>query len=157
MKPVKTGLEGLIQNGHQWVAGSRLGLLCNPASVDAEYRHARDCLLQRFPGQLKALYSPQHAGSTLNYGHCIQRFLPVVTAVQNAGGNSSSREKDPLGAGTGEEWTAMSEFIYMGGYGVYVWSAYGLSLLVLVANVIAARLRNQNAKREVRKYVGRSQ
>ena len=51
----------------------------------------------------------------------------------------------------------MSEFIYMGGYGGYVWSAYGLSLLVLVVNVIAARLRNQSARREARKYIGRKQ
>jgi uncharacterized protein YbbC (DUF1343 family) len=37
-----------------------LGLLCNPASIDSRYNHARDGLRRRFPGQLKALYSPQH-------------------------------------------------------------------------------------------------
>lgn len=51
----------------------------------------------------------------------------------------------------------MTEFLYMGGYGGYVWSAYGLCLLVLLANVIAARLRNHNARREVKKYTGREQ
>jgi uncharacterized protein YbbC (DUF1343 family) len=60
MKSVKTGLEQLIQNGHEWTRGSRLGLLCNPASVDAGYEHARHGLMRRFPDQLKALYSPQH-------------------------------------------------------------------------------------------------
>ncbi len=60
MQPVKTGLELLIENGHPWLSGARLGLLCNPASVDRNYVHARDRLIQRFPGQLKALYSPQH-------------------------------------------------------------------------------------------------
>ena len=60
MQPVETGLELLIENGHPWLSGARLGLLCNPASVDRNYVHARDRLIQRFPGQLKALYSPQH-------------------------------------------------------------------------------------------------
>jgi uncharacterized protein YbbC (DUF1343 family) len=60
MAPVKTGLEVLIQQSHPWITGARLGLLCNPASVDQDYGHARDRLIQRFPGQLKALYSPQH-------------------------------------------------------------------------------------------------
>lgn len=60
MPTVKTGLEVLIQAGHPWVTGSRLGLLCNPASVNTGYAHARDLLRRRFPGQLRALYSPQH-------------------------------------------------------------------------------------------------
>jgi heme exporter protein D len=33
----------------------------------------------------------------------------------------------------------MMEFFEMGGYAVYVWSAFGLTTLVLVANVIFAR------------------
>lgn len=45
----------------------------------------------------------------------------------------------------------MSEFFYMGGYGVYVWSAYGLSLIVLMLNVIAARKRILNVKREIKR------
>lgn len=42
------------------MAGLRLGLLCNPASVDRKYRHARELIARTFPGQLKALYAPQH-------------------------------------------------------------------------------------------------
>ncbi|MDJ0956644.1 MAG: heme exporter protein CcmD [Arenicellales bacterium] len=45
----------------------------------------------------------------------------------------------------------MSEFFHMGGYAAYVWSAYGLSVAVLVLNVIAARKRNLNVKREIKK------
>lgn len=47
----------------------------------------------------------------------------------------------------------MTEFLYMGGYASYVWSAYGLSLLVLGVNVIAVRMRNQNVRRELRRQV----
>lgn len=37
-----------------------MGLLCNPASVDHRFRHARKRISNRFPGQLRALFSPQH-------------------------------------------------------------------------------------------------
>ncbi len=30
----------------------------------------------------------------------------------------------------------LNEFINMGGYGAYVWSSYGIALLVLVINII---------------------
>ena len=45
----------------------------------------------------------------------------------------------------------MSEFFHMGGYAAYVWSAYGLSVVVLALNVIAARKRNLNVKKEIKK------
>jgi heme exporter protein CcmD len=35
----------------------------------------------------------------------------------------------------------MSEFFSMGGNGAYVWSAYGITLVVLIWNVWAARSR----------------
>lgn len=60
MAIVKTGLENLIENGHPWLNGARLGLLCNPASVTADIRHAREVIQKRFPGQLTTLFSPQH-------------------------------------------------------------------------------------------------
>lgn len=33
----------------------------------------------------------------------------------------------------------MTEFLEMGGYAKYVWSAFGLTLVVLVANIVVAR------------------
>ena len=39
----------------------------------------------------------------------------------------------------------MSELISMGGYGAYVWSAYGVTLAVLVAECVALRLRRRRA------------
>ncbi len=33
----------------------------------------------------------------------------------------------------------MTEFLEMGGYARYVWSAFGLTLVVLVANIVVAR------------------
>ncbi len=45
-----------------------------------------------------------------------------------------------------------NEFIHMGGYGAYVWSAYGLTAIVLIWNLVSTWLR----KREVFKTLQRS-
>ena len=60
MPRVKTGLEVIAQAPPPELRKLRLGLLCNPASVDAGFVHARERILQTFPGRLKALFSPQH-------------------------------------------------------------------------------------------------
>lgn len=60
MGRVRTGLEQLMDDPPAWLKGRRLGLLCNPASVDRRFRHARDLLDLRFPGALRTLFSPQH-------------------------------------------------------------------------------------------------
>ncbi len=60
MKRVVTGIEHFCERPMGGMRGKRLGLLCNPASVDGELTHARIRINQRFPGQLKALFSPQH-------------------------------------------------------------------------------------------------
>ncbi len=48
----------------------------------------------------------------------------------------------------------MAEFFHMGGYAFYVWSAYGIVVLVMVANVLMPlrkrRILMDNLKRRVR-------
>jgi uncharacterized protein YbbC (DUF1343 family) len=60
MRKVKTGLEVFLDAPPETVRGKRLGLLCNPASVDSRYTHARHRIAEAPCGQLTALYSPQH-------------------------------------------------------------------------------------------------
>ena len=60
MEIVKTGLECLIAAPPEWLYGKRIGLLCNPASVDSQFHHAQTLINKTFPGQLTALFSPQH-------------------------------------------------------------------------------------------------
>ncbi|MDL2286600.1 DUF1343 domain-containing protein [Desulfococcaceae bacterium OttesenSCG-928-F15] len=57
---IRTGLEKLLTNPPAYLSGKRLGLLANPASIDSVFRHAKDLVAKAFPGQLKALFSPQH-------------------------------------------------------------------------------------------------
>lgn len=42
----------------------------------------------------------------------------------------------------------MSEFLHMGGYAFYVWTAYGAALVVLGLNVAAPILRRRRLVRE---------
>ena len=60
MNKVKIGLERFVATPPEWRKNNRLGLLCNPASVDSQYRHARHLIQRCFPEQLFALFSPQH-------------------------------------------------------------------------------------------------
>lgn len=57
---VVTGLEACLADPPDILRGRRFGLLVNQASVDRQYRPACDLLAARFPGQLAALFSPQH-------------------------------------------------------------------------------------------------
>jgi uncharacterized protein YbbC (DUF1343 family) len=56
--PVTTGLERLLASDR--LRGRRVGLVCNPASVDRELRHAADLFAQRRDCTLAALFGPQH-------------------------------------------------------------------------------------------------
>jgi len=57
---IRLGIEELVASPLPLLKGKRLGLLCNQASVDRNFRHSRDLIDQVFPGQLQCLFSPQH-------------------------------------------------------------------------------------------------
>ena len=57
---VVLGLERLLAEGQDLLAGARVGLVCNQATVDHSLRHAAD-LLHAAPGiRLTTLFGPQH-------------------------------------------------------------------------------------------------
>lgn len=59
--PVLFGLEVACRTPPDVLLRARaFGLLSNQASVDHVFRHAADVLATRFPGRLRALFSPQH-------------------------------------------------------------------------------------------------
>ncbi len=43
---------------------------------------------------------------------------------------------------------SISEFLYMGGYGFYVWTSYGICMLVLVVNVIVPVIKSKQFLRQ---------
>lgn len=60
MKKVITGLENLCADPPAWLCRQRIGLLCNPASVDGKLRHAKNLLSAVYGKRFTALFSPQH-------------------------------------------------------------------------------------------------
>ena len=57
---IRTGIEKFCTEKPGWARDRKLGLLCNQASVDSNLVHSRILMDTAFPGQLKALFSPQH-------------------------------------------------------------------------------------------------
>jgi uncharacterized protein YbbC (DUF1343 family) len=54
------GLERLLERRLDLVRGERVGLVCNQASVDHNFRHAADLLHEHAEVNLTALFGPQH-------------------------------------------------------------------------------------------------
>ena len=59
-KHITIGLEACIQQRPPVLDSARFGLLMNQASVTHDLHHACDVLADAYPGQLTALFSPQH-------------------------------------------------------------------------------------------------
>ncbi len=55
---MKLGVERLL--GSDSLDGRRVGLVCNPASVDSQLRHVADLFARNRQAQLVALFGPQH-------------------------------------------------------------------------------------------------
>jgi len=51
----------------------------------------------------------------------------------------------------------MSEFFLMNGDGAYVWSAYGLTLAVVILNVWLARAKHRDALQRARELATRAE
>jgi uncharacterized protein YbbC (DUF1343 family) len=60
MGKVATGLDVFRDEYWKTLKGSRLGLLSNQASVDSRLKPAKEVISGLLPGQLKALFGPQH-------------------------------------------------------------------------------------------------
>jgi len=53
---------------------------------------------------------------------------------------------------TGFNW---SEFFEMGGYAVYVWSSYGLALVMVIANVVSPIIQRKKVIARIRRAIKR--
>ena len=60
--PVEPGSERLLDSG--LLAGRRVGIVCNPASIDGEFRHVADRLASDRRVRLAAIFGPQHGFSS---------------------------------------------------------------------------------------------
>ena len=47
-------------------------------------------------------------------------------------------------------WSSWSEFVAMGGYGFYVWGSFGVSAVVIVAEIVSLRARRKALRQAAR-------
>jgi uncharacterized protein YbbC (DUF1343 family) len=57
---VTLGIDRLLTSERHVVHGRRIGLLCNPASIDGRFRHTADRLVDDPGIELAAIFGPQH-------------------------------------------------------------------------------------------------
>jgi len=57
---VVPGITRLLGSDRAAMAGGRVGLVCNPASVDVAFRHSADLLFDDADVRLTAIFGPQH-------------------------------------------------------------------------------------------------
>lgn len=55
------------------------------------------------------------------------------------------------------EFETFADFIAMGKHGPYVWSAYGITLVVIIANIVAPILRRKGLVEEIKRKAKREQ
>ena len=72
MGQVFTGLDVLNEDYQARLNGARLGLISNQASLDRTLTPAKDMVSQAFPGQLKALFGPQHGHGGIDQDNMIE-------------------------------------------------------------------------------------
>jgi len=59
-KPIKLGLEKVLDNQLQLLKNIRLGLICNQASVNHSFQHSADLFYKNSKINLVSLFGPQH-------------------------------------------------------------------------------------------------
>jgi uncharacterized protein YbbC (DUF1343 family) len=59
-RAARLGIDTLLGADRGLIAGRRIGVVCNPASIDAAYRHTTDRLAHHPDIRLGAIFGPQH-------------------------------------------------------------------------------------------------
>ncbi len=58
--PVALGIDRLLGADRKLLSGKRLGIVCNPASIDGAFRHTADRLVEAPDSTVSAIFGPQH-------------------------------------------------------------------------------------------------
>lgn len=59
-KPIKLGLEKVLENPVKYFGNQRVGLICNQATVNHQFQHAADLFFEHPEIKLTTLFGPQH-------------------------------------------------------------------------------------------------
>ncbi|MBI9091196.1 MAG: DUF1343 domain-containing protein [Desulfobacterium sp.] len=142
MKPITlTGLENLCRSPLKLPKDCKIGLLANPASVDSKFRHAARLIKDLYPGQLKALFSPQHGFHAEKQDNMVESDhtmdpeldIPVFSLYSNT--RKPTKEMmdaiDLLMIDIQDVGTRVYTFIYTISYCLEAAAQYGKSVVIL--------------------------
>ena len=57
---VTLGIDRLLSTERRLIEGRRVGIVCNPASINASFRHSADLIFEDPSAKLAAIFGPQH-------------------------------------------------------------------------------------------------
>ena len=55
------------------------------------------------------------------------------------------------------QFSSLADFLAMGKHGVYVWSAYGITLIIVVLNLVVPLLKRRDLLLEIKRNENRKQ
>lgn len=163
---VELGIEQFVKNPPKWIKGARLGLLANQASVNSHLEPAATVLARCFPGQLTALFSPQHGfhgekqDNMVESNHSRDPFLNIPVFSLYGKSRRPSEEMfdhiDVLLVDLPDVGTRVYTFIYTLAYCMEAAGSYDKRVVVLDRpNPIGGFLTEGNLlKRNLRSFVG---
>ncbi|MCG8643639.1 MAG: DUF1343 domain-containing protein [Desulfobacterales bacterium] len=164
---VRTGLENLIKDPPEYFENQRLGLLCNPASVSSDLTHASGLIDTAFPGQLKALFSPQHGyyaqkqDNMIESDHAVEPHLNIPVYSLYGETRIPTEQMfdtiDILLVDIQDVGTRVYTFIYTVSYCMETASHLGKKIVILDRPnpVSGARVEGNLLTKEVSSFVGR--
>ena len=96
-------------------------------------------------GRGRAGDDDRYADSVLDHVRRLHSVVLLVAAAAVAGRDSRARGQRSLDSRAGSGGRTVTEFLAMGEHGAYVWSAYGITLAVLIINVWLVRAKRRSA------------
>lgn len=138
---VMTGLESCVESLPKWLADCRIGLLCNPASVDSRFYHAKKIFKNLYPKKLSALFSPQHGffaekqDNMVESGHMTDPLLNIPIFSLYGETRTPTKEMmdhiDVMVIDIQDVGTRVYTFIYTMSYCMEAAKKYGKKIVVL--------------------------
>jgi heme exporter protein D len=96
----------------------------------------------------RSFHAPEHVDSIARHGRCVQVLLCRYADDESKDGSVVQRAQKQLGARHDDtKMSGLIDFLHMGGYAGYVWSAYGIALVVLLWNLVVPVLNQRETER----------
>jgi uncharacterized protein YbbC (DUF1343 family) len=121
-KPIRLGIERLLDDQIDLLKGARVGLVCNQASVNHAFHHAADLFHQHPQINLTTLFGPQHGirgdvqDNMIETGHAADRStgLPIYSLYSETREPSEDmlREVDVIVVDLQDVGTRIYTFVY---------------------------------------------